>query len=289
MSYLRIGRVAAVHHADHSVDLVMADDGSRLTGVQVLAAGGSTNTGTVNLPEPTATSNKWDLSTRTDRDALAVVGRMAGDVWVVLGWMLPQVSQMTFEAGRYVQRLPSDVYTSVDAAGNLEVVHPSGVWFRVGESADHEGLAGKNFDGSWSITKNTGKHLHVRLHHPKADVHITPDGDVTLAHDRHLTINTGGNATVTVGGTASVTATGAATVTAPSVTLDTPSTHCKGNLTVDGVTTTGGLTSNGSAGGVSITGAVSVAGTLTNNGVNVGSTHVHGNVLNGPSSTAVPN
>lgn len=245
----------------------MADDGSRLTGVQVLAMGASTNTGTVNLPEPTATSNKWDLSARTDRDAMAVVGRMAGDVWVVLGWLLPQVSQMTFEAGRYVQRLPSDVYTTVDGAGNAEWYHPSGVWFRVGTSPDHENLAGANFDGNWALTKNTGKSLHVRLHTPHADVHITPAGDVTVTH--------AGNLTVTTSGTAHVTVTGAATVTAPTVTLETPTTHCTGDLVVDGLTTTGALTSTGAAGNVSITGNITSTGSVHNNGVNIGSTHVH--------------
>src|SRR3546814_10138893 len=40
-----LGRVAAIHPEDYSVDLVMTDDGSHLAGVQVLAPSASSNTG----------------------------------------------------------------------------------------------------------------------------------------------------------------------------------------------------------------------------------------------------
>jgi phage baseplate assembly protein gpV len=40
--------------------------------------------------------------------------------------------------------------------------------------------------------------------------------------------------------------------------------------------------------GIAITGNLSVTGTMTNNGVNVGSTHVHGGVQSGGSPTGTP-
>lgn len=281
---LRIGRVTAVHPEDHSVDLVMVDDGSRLTGVQVLAVGASSNTGVVNLPEPAATPDKWDLTQRTSRDASAVVG-MVGSVWVVVGFLMPQVSQMTFAAGRYVNRLASDVYTSVDGNGNIELHHPSGAYIRLAETPDHEDLAGQNFDGNWALTKNTGRSLHLQVVVGGTTVHITPGGDISIDHPGNLTVNTGGNASLTVAGNASatvsgtttVTSTGAAAVHAPAVTIDAPTTTCTGALNVNGLLTfSAGMTGSGGSGAtVSITGNVATTGTVSNNGVNIGSTHTH--------------
>ena len=293
---LRIGRVTAVHHEDHSVDLVMVDDGSRLTGVQVLAVGASSNTGVVNLPEPVATPDKWDLTQRTSRDASAVVG-MVGTAWVVVGFLMPQVSQMTFAAGRYVNRLASDVYTSVDGNGNIELHHPSGAYIRLAETPGHEDLAGQNFDGNWALTKNTGRSLHLQVVVGDTTVHITPGGDISIDHPGNLTVNTGGDASVTVAGSTTVTSTGAVEVNAPTVTIDSPSTTCSGNLTVTGTTTTGGLTSTGAAGGASITGAVTITGNvettgdLKNNSKFVGSTHTHQYIDNpsGTLTTSIPN
>lgn len=82
-----------------------------------------------------------------------------------------------------------------------------------------------------------------------------------------------------------------ATVNADSsVTLNTPTTHCTGNLNVDGVTTTGGLISTGVAGGAAqITGGITATGgSVTHNGKNIGSTHTHSGVQSGLSNTGAP-
>jgi|GEM_PF-1013991 len=293
---LRIGRVTAVHHEDHSVDLVMVDDGSRLTGVQVLAIGASSNTGLVSLPEPTATADKWDLTQRTDRDAAAVVGMLGPNTWVVVGFLMPQISQMTFAAGRYMNRLPSDVYTTVDGAGNVELHHPSGSYIRLAETPAHEDLAGQNFDGNFALAKNTGRSLHLQVVVGPTTIHITPAGAVTIDHPGDLTVNTGGNASVTVAGTTTVNSTGTATVHAPSVTIDAAATTCTGSLTVNGLLTyQGGMTGSGGSGAtmtgnVVITGNVLTTGDLKNNGKFVGSTHTHQYVVSGSVlTTTVPN
>ncbi|MEY8688432.1 MAG: hypothetical protein AB9M53_00950 [Leptothrix sp. (in: b-proteobacteria)] len=288
MSHLRIGRVAATNHADHSVDLVMVDDGSRLTGVQVLAIGASTNTGMVHLPEPTPTPQKWDLSQRTDRDALAVVGQMGVGVWVVLGFLVPQISQMTFEGGRYMHRLPSDVYMTVDGAGNSEFHHPSGAYVRLAETPDHETLAGKNFDGNWSETKNTGKQVHLQVVVGGTKIHITPGGAVSIDHPGALTVNTGGAATVTAGGAVSVTAGGAATVHASTVTIDAPSTTCTGSLTVAGLLTYGGGLSGSGGSGATMSGNLTISGgNVTADGIGL-KTHHHSGVQTGGGTTGSP-
>jgi hypothetical protein len=138
----RKGIVVEVHPEDYSVDLVMADDGSRLVGVQVLSWNGSTRTGTVDLPEIPARPNKWDVSTATGQDMHAAVGYMGRNPFVA-GFFYPQISQMTFADPKLrVKRHQSDVYSFIDGAGNMEVVHPSGAYFRMGATPEHSPLTG---------------------------------------------------------------------------------------------------------------------------------------------------
>lgn len=264
---LRLARVAAVHPEDHSVDLVMVDDGSRYVGAQVLAPTAGTNSGVFDMPEPTAIGDKWTLSERRDDDMMAVCSMLAGaGLPVVLGFLFPQVNGMLFaDKNRRVMRHASDVYTSIDGDGNMEVAHPNGSYVRIGVTPGHEDLTGQDFDGNWKITKNVGKNTHLQVvvkagGVEKAKIHIDPSGNVTLEHAGNLVIETTG--------TADVTAAGAATVTAPSVMMDTPAATCTGSLTVQG-----GLT---------------VTGAFTNNGKDVGSGHVHIGVQSGPSNTGVP-
>jgi len=284
---LRIGRVVEVHPEDNSVDLVMIDDGSRVAGVQILSPTATGNTGTHDLPSVGRPGgDKWNIATPTDRDMIAVVGTV-GRQAVVLGFLFPQVCQMLFkDANRRVTRHASDVYTTVDGEGNTEVYHPSGTYLRIGTNPEHEDLTGKDFDGRWKIAKNTDKAVSVRLRVAnagavKATLTIDPGGNVSLQHTGDLLVNSGGMVTVNAGGMA--------TVAAPAVTLDTPTTHCTGNLTVAGVTTTGSLVSTGSAGGASLTGNVDISGgSLTHNGKNIGSTHTHTGVQPGGGTSGAP-
>lgn len=257
---LRLARVAAVHPEDHSVDLVMVDDGSRYAAAQVCAIGASTNTGRSDLPQVTATAEKWSLAERTDRDMRAVVGFLGPNSPIVVGFLFPQVNGVLFaDANRRVDRHASDWYTSVDGQGNFEASHPSGTYLRIGTSPDHENLAGKDFDGNWAITKNTGAAVHLQVTVAnagavKAKLHIDPSGNLTIENEGNTVVHTKGTATIQVDG--------AMTSSAASWT------H------------TGPMTLNGS---VAITGA-----SLTHNGVNVGSTHRHGGVTAGPSNTGTP-
>ena len=297
---LKLAKVVATHPEDHSVDLVMIDDGTRIAGVQVLTSSATGNTGVHDLPTPDRPSgDKWDLVGETDRDMIAVVGSI-GRSAVVVGFLFPQISQMLFkDPNRRVMRHASDVYTSIDGQGNAEFFHPSGAYVRFGTSASHEDLSGTDADGKWAITKNTGNQVHIHIEQAggKASVNIAPSGAIVVNSQSTLDFNItgnltaviGGNLAATVSGTTTVTSSGLAKVVAPTVTLDTPTTNCTGNLNVTGTTTTGGLVSTGAAGGggASITGAVSISGattmngnlattgTLTNNGKSVGSTHTH--------------
>lgn len=182
MSGFRKGIVVATHPDDYSVDLVMADDGSRLVGVQVMTQNGSARTGSVDLPAVPDSPDKWDITKRNGQDMEAIVG-FVGRNPVVTGFIYPQVNQMTFgDPKRAVSRHQSDVYTTIDGNGNMELAHPSGFFLRVGETPEHEDLVKKNTDGKFAPDRNLGRNLYVRLETPsgKYRVTITPDGDCKI-------------------------------------------------------------------------------------------------------------
>lgn len=273
---LKLARVVATHPHDHSVDLVMIEDNTRIAGVQVLTSSASGNSGTHDLPEPDrGGGDKWAIAEPTDRDMIAVVGSV-GRTAVVVGFLFPQISQMLFkDKNRRVMRHASDVYTSIDGQGNAEFHHPSGAYVRFGTSPAHEDLTGADSDGKWAISKNTGNQVHIHIEQAggKASLDIAPDGAIVVNTKATVTVNSDG----------------LVKVVAPTVTLDTPTTNCTGNLNVTGVTTTGGFVSNGTAGGASITGNVAITGSsLTHNGKSVGSTHTHTGVQPGGGSSGSP-
>jgi hypothetical protein len=274
---LRLGRVAAVHPEDHSVDLVMTDDGSRLAGVQVMSGAATTNTGSNDLADISIPSSgdPWDLTTQTDRDAMAVVG-FFGRHPIVLGFLFPQVCQMTFDRKNFsVHRHPSDVYVAIDNDGNTEVYHPSGTFLRIGASPAHEDLTGKDVDGEWKIAKNTDSAPYVHLVTAaagavKADLQIDPAGNISLDHVGNLTSHTAGNAAVTVDGTTTVTSGGNAHVTAPQLLVTCPDTTFTGHVAIQG-----GLAVSGGEGAAVSGNLAATGGSFTHNSVNVGSTHHH--------------
>lgn len=78
---------------------------------------------------------------------------------------------------------------------------------------------------------------------------------------------------------------------ATSVTLNTPETHCTGNMTVDGLLTyKGGMNgSTGSGAAATISGNINfTGGSLTHNGKNIGSTHTHSGVQPGSGTSGAP-
>ena len=227
---MRKGIVVEVHPEDHSVDLVMADDGSRLVGVQVMTSNGSTRSGSVDLPEIPKRKNKWDISQATGQDMHAIVG-FIGRNPVVTGFIFPQVNQMTSTDPKLsVTRHQSDVMTTIDGDGNIQIAHPSGLFLRIGAAPEKTDYTKKNADASLAVDRNTSSTPYVRLSMAggKAVLTISPAGDVTLTTET----------------TVDVTAKGAATIKAASIKLDTPETHITGNVTIDGSTTLKAITSN---------------------------------------------
>ncbi len=194
----RIGYVVATHPEDVSVDLVMADDGSRLVGVQLLSHDGSTRSGSVDLPAVPEKQDKWDISQLTGQDMKAVVGFASGHPYIV-GFLYPQINQMTLNDPKTkLHRHQSDVLTVIDGNGNIDLRHPSGFAIRIGETPDHLNPAGMNADKNLTIDRNTDRAAYFRLSTADgtAILTITPDGVVTINNASTLNIHSGGAITM---------------------------------------------------------------------------------------------
>lgn len=217
----RVGIVVATHPEDHSVDLVMADDGSRLVGVQVATMNGSTRSGSVDLPEVKPSGDKWDVSKPTGQDMKAIVA-FVGRTPVVAGFLYPQVNQMLLKDPKTrIDRHQSDVVSVIDGNGNIDLRHPSGFAVRIGETPDHLNPAGMNADGNLALDRNTGRRAYMRISTAgnTAVITVSPDGAVTIKCKDQVLVDADGHVTVK---------------TPAGVTADTPETRCTGNLQVDG-------------------------------------------------------
>lgn len=238
---ISVGFVVAVYPEGQSIDVLMSEDGSRLSNVQVMVPSGSSSTGLVDLPDPGLPSDnsRWNFNTQPERYLRAVIAFYRAAP-ICIGFLLPQVTQMTFkQKNRRIMRHASDVYSTIDDSGNLEVFHPSGVYFRIATNPAHEDLTGLDVDQKWKIARNTGQAVHVHL---AAMNGTTFDVDPT------------GNVTINVpNGTTALTCPAGVTVTAP--------THFIGDMQVDG-----NITVNGDVG---ITGNLGVTGDVTFNGATV--------------------
>jgi hypothetical protein len=252
---LELGIVVAVYPQGQSIDVLLPDSGSRLTNVQVMGSG-SDNTGTVDLPDPglPADDTRWNITNNAPRNIIAVIASYQGNP-VCLGFLLPQIGQMTFaDKNRRIMRHASDVYSSIDQHANAEFYHPSGSFWRIGTAPAHEDLTGLDFDGEWAIVNNTAAavYLNVTLANGgvvKAKLQIDPAGNVTL------------NSTTLVV-TAPTTINGA-TVVNGATTVNGAST-LNGNVSVAGNTTqTGNQTVSGS---MTVSGTVSAAAIISGGG-----------------------
>lgn len=206
---LKLGIVVATYPAGNSVDVLLPDDGSRLSNVQVLVPTGSSSTGMVDLPDIGGfpDDSRWDIKRNYERYVRAVVGFIRG-VPIVVGFLLPQVTQITFdEKNRRIMRHASDVYSTIDDAGNMEVYHPSGAYVRIGTSPDHEDLTSKDVDQKWAIARNTDKQVHLMVKIGSTTLHMDPAGNVSLNHDGDLNVQSGGDINIAAGGSVTITGT----------------------------------------------------------------------------------
>ncbi len=229
MENLRLAKVIQVHPEKNRVDIIMMDDGTEIAGVQSMMHVASSRTGGSGLPEPSLAGNR-DPSFSGDLDMVAVIGYLAGGP-IVLGFLPARSTQMLFkDKNRMIYRHASDLYFSVDGAGNAELYHPSGTYFRIGESSAHEDLTGKDFNKKWKIDRNTNKTPYFKMAvanggAEQASIDMTPAGDINIVAK--------GNVTQTITGTMTADVTGDTTITTPNATVNGHVTT-NGNVDLDG-------------------------------------------------------
>lgn len=188
---LRKAIIVDVHHEDNSVDLVLCDDGARLSGVPVLTSqGGSARTGHVDLPEVPDKNgaDKWDITQRNGQDMEALVGFMGRGNPVVVGFLYPQISQMTFKDKRRFNRHRSDVYHTITDTGDIELYHPSGAYIRIAEDLEHEDLTNKNFDENLELDRNKDRTINMRVKLGGVTIDVK-DGVVTIDAEKVVVPN----------------------------------------------------------------------------------------------------
>lgn len=280
---LGIGFVTAVYPAGQSIDVLMSDDGSRFSNVQVMTFTGSSSTGEVDLPDPGLPSDnsRWNFNAQPERYLRAVIGFCRGAP-VCLGFLFPQTGQMTFDQkNRKISRHASDVYTTIDDSGNTELFHPSGAYIRIGTNPAHEDLTGQDVDQLWKISRNTSQAVHIRVAGLNGTTFdIAPNGNVTIAVPQ---------------GTVSVTCPAGVSITAP-VTI-TGNVEITGDVGISGgltVATTGGGTVTFTA-TVTLNGQLISTGDVTAAGVSLmthphlqGTYNIGGNPVAGQSGVPIP-
>jgi len=188
-----LARVVGVHPESNAVDIEMMIDNRRIPGVQVGSGSAGTDCGLADLSEPTFT--EYGKGNSKTRDIYAVV-TWVHDFPIVLCFLFPQVSECLFlEKNFRVNRHASDVYSTIDANGNIEVCHPSGAYVRFGATPDHVDLTGKDYDKKWKIKRNTDKpvHIHVGQAGGVASVNISPSGQIDAVSSVGFTVTSPSN------------------------------------------------------------------------------------------------
>jgi hypothetical protein len=190
MAELKLAQVVYFRQGSNTADIKMLENGWPYSRVPIMCETVSSNTGRHELPQPSAVTES-SAGKPADRVMIAVVGMISSDTTgagspVILGFLPPQNRETLFTDGRCINRLPSDVYVSVDDDGNIEVAHPSGTYIRIGETPGHEDLTGQDFNGAWKIRRNTDKSVHLKISvgsggSEKASLHIDPDGNLTIS------------------------------------------------------------------------------------------------------------
>lgn len=177
---MEVARVVEVRPEAHAVDIVIMADGRRIPAVRVLSGAAGGDFGMSGFGVPTETG--FDARNTRKRDVYCIVTWVRGEP-IVLGFLHPQATQMLFEEKeRMVYRHPSDVYTTIDGDGNLEIFHPGGAFIRIATNPAHDDLGGRDFNQKWALERNTEKqvHIHVEQAGGVASIDIAPNGDTVV-------------------------------------------------------------------------------------------------------------
>lgn len=160
-----------------------------------------------------------------------------------------------------------------DVREGLEHFEPYGFTSRVKEGAEAIG-AFFNGDRSHGVVLVTADR-RFRLHVEEGEVAVFDDkGQKVVLKRDGILVETPKNLTATVGGNAVATVSGTTTLKSGAVTIDAPSVHITGTLSVDGlITGKGGLAVSGGS-GAAVTGSITATGDITAGSISLqGHTH----------------
>ena len=216
-----LAKVVAIHPESNCVDVVVLRTGARLAAVRVLSEMATGQTGVADLHLPDA-ANGYNSENTGKRDIVAAISYYR-EIPFVVGFLFPEVAECLFARPDFrVDRHASDVYHTIDAAGNIELAHPSGAFVRIAESPAHEDLTGKDYDSIWKIARNTGRavHIHVEQAGGKASINIDPDGNITIQNVGNTKLISGGDIALSAGGDIAIKADGNFAVKASKIDLN---------------------------------------------------------------------
>lgn len=160
-----------------------------------------------------------------------------------------------------------------DVREGLEHFEPYGFTSRVKEGAEAIG-AFFNGDRSHGVVLVTADR-RFRLHVEEGEVAVFDDqGQKVVLKRDGILVETPKNLTATVGGNALATVSGTTTLKSGAVTIDAPSVHITGTLSVDGhISGAGGLAVSGGS-GAAVTGSITATGDITAGSISLqGHTH----------------
>lgn len=201
----RMVRVAYVWPGAQTFDGVAMDTGDYIRSIQVLSPYAGTDFGfTGGIPSPE--SEGWEENKEIDpnkRDIVGIVINIKGRP-VCLGFCYPQVTHLAFtkeaDKNRLIERHTSDVYRSISDEGDMDIVHPSGAWIRIGKGEDPDDLTGRDFDHRWHLKHNKSNKISITIRNTSGDYNgkivIDQDGNIEIKAQDHLRITAGETITI---------------------------------------------------------------------------------------------
>ena len=211
---LSLARVVQIQPESNSVDIEFMDDGRRVAGVKCMVNTAGTDFGNADLSRPDNIG--YGSGRSKTRDIIAVVGFL-NSFPIVMGFLFPEATECLFaDRNRKIYRHASDVYYSIDGAGNTELAHPSGAFIRMGVTPQHEDLTGKDYDSLWKIKRNTGNavHIHIEQAGGAAAIDIDPAGNIVVTNIGNTSITSKGNISMASEGNISLAAKGSLSISA---------------------------------------------------------------------------
>lgn len=241
---LRLARVTHVSPETNSFGCIYLDTGDYGRGVQLSSPYAGSDFGVSGMPALDVEGYDENMTDDPNvRAVVAVIAQIQG-MPIALGFLYPKVSEMAMvEKGRLVERHTSDAYRSVSPSGDMDTVHPSGAYLRIGSGDSPDALEGRDAAKRWRVKRNTGGSATVTLGNPGGggtSVKLKPDGGVEVSGAVRVDVRSAG--VVEIDGAEKVTAkSGASSVTispgglvtvagATEIALDAPVTRVTGTL-----------------------------------------------------------